>query len=449
MSDHVTYRYTPSGLCAIEPSAFGLAFPGFDCTTSQVEMAAPGVAVVHVRGPLTYDGFWFASYGWITASVRAALDSDVHTVIARIHSPGGDVHGAFECARAVRKAARDAGKRLIAFSDSQACSSAYAFASAADEIVITDSATVGSIGVIAAAVETTRADDLMGLRFELITSGAHKADGNPHIELSRSARAAMQRSVDQLATIFFDLVREHRGIDTKDLEAATLIGVRALDARLVDKIESWDSLLARAAQAPDRITLTSASAIARTTTEARMPDNDDKKDDQDDEKSARAALAKSAKNGCKRSAKALKAFDDDPEKKDDDDKKDDKAESTAASTAAIASLETTLRAEREERRALAARLDAADRANFLATRPDLSPELLKSLEGMALEQVKGIVAAIPKPFEPKTPETTRDPARGAESSEFKSTASAGGIGTTFDRASGVQTFGVRLEGAKQ
>ena len=141
----------------------------------------------------------------------------------------------------------------------------------------------------------------------------------------------------------------------------------------------------------------------------------DKKDDKKDapaEDAARAALVAAADGDendprTKAAKRALAAYDADA---DGDDKDKDKADAQATTNAAaslaatvqaqgakIASLEATLTAERAER---AKASEAAARAEFLATRPELSTEVKASLEGLPLERVKQIVNAIPKASNP-------------------------------------------------
>lgn len=143
----------------------------------------------------------------------------------------------------------------------------------------------------------------------------------------------------------------------------------------------------------------------------------DKKDDKKDapaEDAARAALVAAADGDendprTKAAKRALAAYDADADG-DDKDKDKDKADAQATTNAAaslaatvqaqgakIASLEATLTAERAER---AKASEAAARAEFLATRPELSTEVKASLEGLPLERVKQIVNAIPKASNP-------------------------------------------------
>jgi len=59
--------------------------------------------------------------------------------------------------------------------------------------------------------------------------------------------------------------------------------------------------------------------------------------------------------------------------------------------------------------------EAADRAAFLASRPDLPADLVKVLQNKPLAEVKEIVAAVPKKAAPKPAATATVPAtRGAE-----------------------------------
>jgi capsid assembly protease len=442
-------RYAPSGLCAIEPAAFGLEFPiALRVGAEPFRLEADGkVAVVDVSGPLTFDGFFFQSYDSIVRAVAGALASSAEAVILKIHSPGGDVYGCFEAARALRREARASGKRLIAFTGSQACSSAYALASAADEIVITESAHVGSVGVIATTVESTRADAAMGLSFAIITSGARKADGNQHVALSDDARTAMQRRVDTLAAVFFAVVLEHRGVDAAPLEAEQFIGAEAVSKGLADSVESWDALVARAAEG---VTLRGETPPMADKTDDKEKDETRKAlsaaaEDKDEKKSARAKRALAAYD----EDKDEKASADDEEKKDDDkakakasddDKNDDKAQaSVAGSTSAISALELSNRELRAQAALLTARLDAADRTAFFAGRPDLSPELVKSLAATPLDQVKAIVSAIPLPsgFKSQVVETARPPAAGAAPAVLGTTVAELPPNPELDRAMGL------------
>ena len=156
---------------------------------------------------------------------------------------------------------------------------------------------------------------------------------------------------------------------------------------------------------------------------------DDKENDMD---TARAALEKAAKSEdeaeAKRAKKALAAMDasdegepdgdEEPKKKDDEgeaeaesegepdgdepDEDDKKKDAKAARAGRVsASTATGLASSLDELSKRLARFEqereASDRSAFLATRGDLSKDLLKALQEQPLADVKRIVNAIPAP----------------------------------------------------
>jgi capsid assembly protease len=211
------------------------------------------VAVVNVRGPLVHhvDGE-FDSYDEIKERVALALQSDARAVVLRIDSPGGLVSGCFDTAVELRRMAARSGRRLIAYAE-QATSAAYALACACEEIYASSSATVGSVGVIDTVLDVTSLDQAQGVKLALVTSGARKADSNPHTPLSDEKLAAAQASVDAVAGLFFELVADARRLGVgavQALEAATFPGVVAATRGLVDHVATIEECIEAVARAP-------------------------------------------------------------------------------------------------------------------------------------------------------------------------------------------------------
>lgn len=238
-------RFEPRGLLAIAPSAIGQDFELPEAPASNV---VDGVALEFIRGPIyQHPNAATDSYASIVARVSAALAGPAKAVVLVLDSPGGLVSGLFDAVRSLQAAAGSASKPLIAYVDGQACSAAYALACAASRIYVSDTADVGSIGVIAVLLDATASDEQAGLRFELVTSGARKSDGNPHSKISDAARANTQANVDFLAAKFFALVASARPLSAssvKALEAGTFIGELAVNARLADRVASLPEVLA-------------------------------------------------------------------------------------------------------------------------------------------------------------------------------------------------------------
>lgn len=205
---------------------------------------ADGVGYVRIHGPLfpRYDIYtwWFggAAYDVITAAVgMLAADAGVAQIVLDIDSNGGRVQGCFECSRAIASAR--ASKPVTAYVNDAGFSAGYALACAASRIVITDTAGVGSIGVIGTHVDLSRMLESAGVKYTLITSGEKKADLSPTAPLSDRARAELQDEINRLGELFFALVAEHRGLDAdaiRALQAGTYFGPAAVSAGLADEV---------------------------------------------------------------------------------------------------------------------------------------------------------------------------------------------------------------------
>jgi ClpP class serine protease len=342
------------------------------------------------------------SYAAVRARVQLALESPATTIILHIDSPGGDVNGCFDGAKGVRADVDRAGKKLIAFCDSQACSSMYAWSAVADEIIISETATIGSIGVIAILPDQSAAAAGSGVKFNIITSGERKADGNPMQPMTDAARAAVQSSVDAMAGVFFAHVAEHRPLaleEIQSLQAGVRVGAAAVTAKLADSVSTLDAVLARdfSVVAPAAPSAIDSSHYTKDTDMAK--EDEDKKDKLD----ARSALVAASEDPDEkdevkraRAKRALAAYDAEMAAEDEPAKEDAKAAvAESASVAAVTSLSKTVQAYGQELAALRAEKAANDRKAFYATRPDLTPELIKTLDTLPIEQAKAVVSNLP------------------------------------------------------
>ena len=216
----VKAQYKPQGeLLALEPKAFGLFFdmPEHD---DEPELTDDGVVVIDIIGPLMHQkSFWFDSYDAIKARVAAAIALSPRIIILAIDSPGGVVSGAFDTARAIRRMTEDAQVNTYAHVTGVGASAAYALATAASYIGVSETAMIGSIGVLDMLVDATEHNALHGINVKLIASGQRKTDGHPDEPMSEGAIKATQARVDELASMFFALVEEHGYGKQDDLRA--------------------------------------------------------------------------------------------------------------------------------------------------------------------------------------------------------------------------------------
>ncbi|WP_313603960.1 S49 family peptidase [Comamonas jiangduensis] len=214
-----------------------------------------GVAVISAMGGLVHrtklaaDSSLLIGYNDLAADVEDALGkSDVHAIALVMDSPGGEVAGAFELAERIY-AARGR-KPIVAVADGMAASAAYLAASAADEVVLSNTSYVGSIGVVMRHVDFSRALANDGITVSHIFAGEHKIDGNPYQPLPDAVRAALQADIEGLYQMFVQAVAKHRGMSeqaVRDTRAGVYRGVAAVAARLADRIGTVDAVVAELA----------------------------------------------------------------------------------------------------------------------------------------------------------------------------------------------------------
>lgn len=397
--------YQPSNtLLALAPSAFGLEMLFGGAPLEPFKLEGEGkVAVVDISGPLCFVGGLFDSYDAISNRMSAAFASSAESVVMRIHSPGGDVYGAFDCARELKSMRATSGKRLVAFSAGQVCSAAYALACSADEIVIGDTAEAGSIGVILALANEAAADVAAGKSFAILASGSRKGDGNPHTPLSDAARESIQSKIDQTANVFFGLVKEMRGVDAKALEGNSFVGNAAVSAGIANRVSTWSALITQlttvnATLKEDTMDPTKEDKDAKAKAAAEEP----AKDEPTKEDATRAMLVTASESDdpvkAARAKSALAAYDADEEDSEKEKDKEAKAKAAEASAVAAASaLAKQLKASTDALAALQATEQVSkDKAARTALLSGLPAAMVAALAETPTEQLAAIVASIPK-----------------------------------------------------
>jgi len=237
-------------LSGAEAEAFAV---GDDSEPDDIQVTTDGVAIVPVFGTLVMRSSYLAAASGLTSYAeigqnieKAFADPSVRAVLLEIDSPGGEVGGLFDLCDKISALKGQFGKPLWALAHESALSAAYAIASCADKIVLTQTAEVGSIGVVAVHVDESGADEQAGVAWNFIYAGQRKVDGNPHEPLSDEARADIQEDVDGLYASFVALVAINRGIEAETVrktEAGVYRGASAVDSGLADIVMSRELTL--------------------------------------------------------------------------------------------------------------------------------------------------------------------------------------------------------------
>lgn len=223
-----------------------------------------GVAIITITGSLVNRGAWIGASSGLTSYEgiqhqlkRAAANADVHSVVLDIHSPGGEAVGAFETAAMVREVAKS--KRVVAVVNGMAASAAYAIASGADDIVVTESGIAGSIGVVWLHADYSRYLENEGIKPTFIFAGKHKVDGHPFGPLPDEVRADIQAEIDAVYAQFLKTVAAGRGdrmsVDmARATEAQVFAGAAAVEIGLADAVGTFESVLADLTRGSGRTT---------------------------------------------------------------------------------------------------------------------------------------------------------------------------------------------------
>lgn len=215
---------------------------------------APGkIAVMPVMGTLSHRMNLMShasggeSYETLGQTFRSLVDDPkIDAIVLDIDSPGGSVSGVDELASEIY--ATRGVKPVTAVANSLMASAAYWLGSAADEIVVTPSAIVGSIGVIAAHEDRSAMYEKLGVDVSLITAGRYKAENNPFEPMTEEGRAEIQKRVDEAYDRFVNTVARNRGVPGDFVRSGfgegRVVGAQeAVRLGMADRIDTIDNVI--------------------------------------------------------------------------------------------------------------------------------------------------------------------------------------------------------------
>ena len=217
--------------------------------TRRVSMAGR-VAIIPVIGPIFPRANLMTMSGGTSLQSLAydfniALNSsEVDAIIMNIDSPGGVVTGVVDYSEMVYKA--NSAKTIISYVYGFGASAAYWMGSSASEIVLSPTAEVGSIGVVAGYTDSSKAKEKRGVTdIEIVSSQSPNKRLDP---ATTSGRNQIQAIVDQLADVFINAVARNRGVSYEDVltnfgQGKMFVGEDAVTNGLADRIGSLEMLI--------------------------------------------------------------------------------------------------------------------------------------------------------------------------------------------------------------
>lgn len=215
------------------------------------------VAVVPIAGPIVPKANLFADVSGGTSiqglqeQLREAVGDDaVSAIVLDVDSPGGTTDLLPEMAAELR--AIRGRKPIVAVANTVAASAAYWLAAQADEIVVTPSGEVGSIGVFAAHDDMSEMAAKAGVKRTFISAGRYKVEGNQYEPLGDDARDHLQTVVDEFYGMFVADVAAGRRVSTdmvlKDFgEGRMVTAHKAVAAGMADRVDTLEATVARLA----------------------------------------------------------------------------------------------------------------------------------------------------------------------------------------------------------
>jgi serine protease SohB len=182
----------------------------------------------------------------ITAILQVAKPGDA--VLLRLESPGGMVNR-YGLAAAQLLRLRDAKLPLTAMVDTVAASGGYLMAAAADRIVASPFALVGSIGVIAQIPNFHRWLQARDIDWEQFTAGQYKRTVTVFGENTEAGRAKLREELEEIHARFRAFVHERRQLDMEKVATGEAwLGSQALELGLVDELATSDEIIRSACQ---------------------------------------------------------------------------------------------------------------------------------------------------------------------------------------------------------
>lgn len=187
----------------------------------------------------------------LSARLRQLVDDPgVASIFLLLDSPGGSVYSVGEFADELRAAGTV--KPVTGFVPTYAASAAYWLGSQATALYAAPSAQVGSIGVIAAHVDTTQRDEMRGKKITTVVSSGspYKNELGRETPLTPEARAQMQKAVDFYMGQFTESVAAGRGVQLGKVvrnfgQGRMLLPREARDVGMIDGVATLDEVFAK------------------------------------------------------------------------------------------------------------------------------------------------------------------------------------------------------------
>jgi len=211
-----------------------------------------GIAVIYLYQSLMIDSSSsFASdsgvEGAISTLKNLEKNKSVKALILRINSPGGTVGASQELYNAVMRFKKKTNLPVIVSIGDIGTSGAYWVASAGDVIFANPGSLVGSIGVIMKTYDLSEIQKRYGVGLRVYKSVEHKDFLSEWRKPSSEESAIVNDMLDDIQNQFSETIKKRRHLSQTEIlniaDGRIFTGRQALDARLIDKLGSYQEAL--------------------------------------------------------------------------------------------------------------------------------------------------------------------------------------------------------------
>jgi protease-4 len=226
------------GSCSL---GFITVVDSFSLPSKFEQLNAPAIGVIDIQGEI-FDTRW---------AVEALRNFDenehIKAIVLRVDSPGGAVAPCQELYQALTEFT----KPIVVSMGSVAASGGLYIAMASNTILANPGTITGSIGVIMETIEFDEALSKLGIRSQVIKSGAYKDIGSPFRAMSEEERALLQTMVNSVYQQFVsDVVDGRPQLDEQEVlalaDGRVFNGEEALKVGLIDELGGFRQAIVKA-----------------------------------------------------------------------------------------------------------------------------------------------------------------------------------------------------------
>ena len=206
------------------------------------------IGVLHAEGTITTSSSSSDTYqqSWLLRQIDYMKgDTSNLGIMLYVNSPGGSVYASDELYLKLKEYKEETGRPVYSYFAETAASGGYYIAAGSDKITANRNCTTGSIGVyLGPIIDASGLLDKVGVKADIVKSGANKAMGNSYQPLTEEQRAIYQEYVNESYEQFVDIVAEGRGMDVaavKQIADGRVYTAKQAKANgLIDEISSFE-----------------------------------------------------------------------------------------------------------------------------------------------------------------------------------------------------------------